>query len=346
MNVQTLNPLLDHRWDELVARHPKASIFHERGWLQALKDTYGYEPMTLTRAVAGQALEGGIVFCRVASWITGTRLVSLPFADHCEPLLDEERDLGEFLDRLREEFDRRHLRYMEIRPLSAIESQGRHWPPGRVYCFHRLDLAPTLGQIFEGFHRDSIQRKIRRAEREKLSYEVSRSQTLLDSFYSLLVKTRKRHLMIPQPRAWFENLVRHLGDKVSIRLARKDDTPIAALMTLQHRNSVVYKYGCSDERFHHMGAMPFLFWRLIEESKATGAQEIDFGRSDWDNKGLVTFKDRFGTTRKSLEYLRYPKSRSGEPGMPWGIRSLQHLISILPNTVLPAAGGIVYRHLG
>ncbi len=74
------------------------------------------------------------------------------------------------------------------------------------------------------------------------------------------------------------------------------------MITLQHRSSVVYTYGCSDGEFHHLGAMPFLFWRLIEESKASGAERINFGRSDLDNDGLITFKDRVGARRKLLSY--------------------------------------------
>jgi len=70
----------------------------------------------------------------------------------------------------------------------------------------------------------------------------------------------------------------------------------------------VYKYGCSDEKFHHLAGMPFLFWKLIEESKALGAEQIDFGRTDMDNDGLVEFKDRFGTTRQRLTYYRYPET--------------------------------------
>ncbi len=88
-----------------------------------------------------------------------------------------------------------------------------------------------------------------------------------------------------------------MGRKVQIRLARKNGTPIATMLTLEHRSSVVYKYGCSDEKFHHLDGMPFLFWRLIEETKASGAEKIDFGRSDLDNEGLITFKDRLGTRR-------------------------------------------------
>ncbi len=88
-NIQSINPLSDNRWDDQVGRRPQASAFHQRGWLEALARTYGYEPLVLTSAPGGEALNDGVVLCRVSSWITGTRFVSLPFADHCEPLLGD-----------------------------------------------------------------------------------------------------------------------------------------------------------------------------------------------------------------------------------------------------------------
>src|SRR4051794_39851978 len=92
MHLHTIDPLSDSRWDDLVASHPKASVFHHRGWLQALASTYGYRPVVMTSTPPGKPLSNGVVFCEVRSWITGPRMVSLPFADHCEPLLSESDD--------------------------------------------------------------------------------------------------------------------------------------------------------------------------------------------------------------------------------------------------------------
>lgn len=73
-------------------------------------------------------------------------------------------------------------------------------------------------------------------------------------------------------------------------------------MTLKSKNSVVYKYGCSDPTFNNLGGMPFLFWKTILEAKADGATEFDLGRSDLGNKGLLEFKDRLGSNRSALLY--------------------------------------------
>jgi lipid II:glycine glycyltransferase (peptidoglycan interpeptide bridge formation enzyme) len=108
---------------------------------------------------------------------------------------------------------------------------------------------------------------------------------------------------------------------------------------------VIYKYGCSDERFHGLAGMPFLFWNLIQESKAAGAEQIDFGRTDLDNVGLTSFKDRFGTTRRRLTYFRYPAAKS-ERTMNQRLSPVRPLLSALPNPLMPLAGRLAYRHLG
>src|ERR1700688_3432928 len=86
--TQLVDPLRDYRWEELVQRHPQASIFHSKAWLSALAKTYGYTPVVYTTSPKQQMLRDGIVFCRVESRLTGRRLVCLPFSDYCEPLVD------------------------------------------------------------------------------------------------------------------------------------------------------------------------------------------------------------------------------------------------------------------
>jgi len=341
MGFHTLDPLADARWKQFLARHARASIFHSSGWLEALKRTYDYEPVVLTSAAPGNPLENGIAFCRVASWATGRRAVSLPFADHCEPLVDPD-EINECAEWLKAESGQEAWRYIELRPRFSHALNG--WTESSSYCFHILDLGGSLEKIFSGLHKDSLQRRIRKAQREHVSYETGRSDRQIEDFYRLQLKTRVRHRLVPQPKSWFRNLVSCLGDSLSIQIARKDGTPIAALLTLRQRAAVVYKYGCSDEKYHPLGAMPFLFWNLIERSKAEGAAEIDFGRSDWDQEGLIRFKDHFGARRETLRYFRY--SRQRELVKPVPARAFGLAFDALPKSLLPVAGRLLYRHIG
>ncbi len=346
MTISLINPLEDRRWQELIERHPCASVFHTRGWLEALQRTYGYQPFILTASGESAELKGGIAFCRVSSWLTGSRLVSVPFSDHCQPLVDDYSELKLFTEWARNYIDRENWRYAEFRPLTGASEQFSGLAASEAFWHHQLDLSPSLDKLFENLHHDSVQRKIRRAEREHLEYQAGCTTEFIDAFYRLQVATRRRHHLPPQPRAWFANLAECMKGKMQIRLTRKDGSAIAAIVTLQHRATVVYKYGCSDEQFHNLGGMPFLFWKMIEESKAAGIEAVDFGRSDVDQQGLIDFKDRFGTTRKNLTYYRYSRGQKSLPLASAKSSRLQHVFSILPDSLLTAAGNLLYRHLG
>ena len=44
MTDYELDPLEDLRWAAFLQRHPRASICHSAGWLEALRQTYRYLP--------------------------------------------------------------------------------------------------------------------------------------------------------------------------------------------------------------------------------------------------------------------------------------------------------------
>jgi CelD/BcsL family acetyltransferase involved in cellulose biosynthesis len=349
--VHQIQPLEDPRWGEFLERHPRSSVFHTVPWLEALRGTYGYQPTVITTSPPGLALQDGLVCCRVDSWLTGHRLVSLPFSDHCEPLVDDASDLGAFLCALEQELRREKLRYIELRPVGALDGTPSRFHPNQVYCLHHIDLTPDLDTLFGNCHKDSTQRKIRRAEREGLIYEEGRSELLLDAFYRLLVLTRRRHQVPPQPKRWFKNLIGCFGESLKIRVAFKDQQPVAAILTLRHKDTLVYKYGCSDAQFNNVGGMHLLFWRSIQEAKGAGVRIFDLGRSDCDNAGLITFKDRWGSIRSELTYSRCSASLDSQEMLKnkytdWRERIAKSVFAHLPDRVLCSVGDLLYKHVG
>ena len=320
-----------------------------QGGLEALQRTYGYEPVAFTHSAPGTELRDAIVFCRVKSRLTGCRMVSLPFSDHCQPLLDGEESFQPLLSSLKAAFEREKWKYLEIRPRfwpgSALESDLA-CSQGAQFYFHKLDLQPDLDSLFRGFHKSCIQRKIQRAERENLFYEEGRSSSLLERFYRLMVKTRRRHRLPPQPFRWFQNLADCLGDSMTVRLVSKDGQPVASIVTLAHKETLVYKYGCSDERFHNLGAMPLLFWETIQRAKAAGMRELDLGRSDLENEGLVQFKGHLGAVCSSISYYRYPPREPAGQARVWASDTIRDGLSHLPDWGLVPIGKFLYKHLG
>ena len=346
MAIYRTDPLRDPRWVEMVEKHPRASVFHTPGWLEALRRTFGYEPVVYTTSPPRADLTNGVVLCRVSSRITGRRLVSLPFSDHCEPLTERPEDLLSLLNGL--EFTRsgEGWKYVEVRPRTSRDAPLPGMGLAQRYCFHSLDLRPGLEEIFRRFHKDSTQRKIRRAERERLTYEEGRSEALVEKFYTLLLRTRRRQQLPPHPRAWFSKLAECLGDRMKIRVASKDGRPIASILTLSWKDVMVYKYGCSDERFHKLGGMHLLLWTAIQEAKTDGCREFDLGRSEYDNPGLITFKDHWGASRSELAYWRHPAPVVPTPAAALARRVAKFAFARLPNRLLIAAGNVLYKHIG
>jgi CelD/BcsL family acetyltransferase involved in cellulose biosynthesis len=345
--LHEIDPLQDPRWTKFSQEHPQSAIFHSSGWLQALRLTYGYKPVVFTTSSKAEKLTNGILFAYVKSWVTGSRLVSLPFSDHCQPLFTNSDEASSLLLMLQGKIDGRDCRYFELRPLADDHlhlSSRKELGKAASYYFHRLDLRRSLEEIFRGFHKSCVQRKIRKAESSHLEYVEGRSEPLLKEFYNLLIATRLRHGMLPQPFRWFRNLATTLGDDFKVRLAYRDCQPVASIITIRCGASVVYKYGCSDASLHNLGGMPFLFWRTIQEAKANGMEYLDLGRTDESNTGLAQFKQRLGAECYPLTYYRYPAQTA--PSAVWGATALSPILRHLPKSVCRAAGELLYKHVG
>ena len=347
--VCEIDPLKDSRWTEFIKGHPRACAFHTPGWLRALKVSYGYDPFVLTTARPGEALVDGFVLCRIRSWLTGPRIVSLPFSDHCAPLFEDAGTLPGLLKKARQYQEDGDWKYVELRPLPA-ELPDPFSESGFAHCtthtLHELDLRPSVEDIFSRFNKKSVRQMINRANREKLAVKEGRSEELLRMFFSLLIQTRRRHEVPPQPLSWFQNLLLCMGEKALIRVAMKDGIPVACIFTLSHNRIVMYKYGCSNAAYNNLGGTPFLVWRAIQDAKESGAEVFDFGRSDTDNPGLIAFKGHFAAEVSQLGYYRYPPPPVMGRERTLGLNLARKVFPLLPNRLLSAAGAILYRHIG
>jgi lipid II:glycine glycyltransferase (peptidoglycan interpeptide bridge formation enzyme) len=158
--------------------------------------------------------------------------------------------------------------------------------------------------------------------------------------------TRRRHGLPPPPLDWFRNLRDCLGDQLKVRLASKEGITIAGILTIQYKNTLMYKYGGSDGKYHCLGGMHLLLWRTIQDGIRDGLVSLDLGRSDTDNVGLVTFKNRWGATCRPLTYLRYPSTQPSATSKVLKVPVVRWLLGRAPTQVLGRAGQILYKHMG
>jgi lipid II:glycine glycyltransferase (peptidoglycan interpeptide bridge formation enzyme) len=273
--------------------------------------------------------------------------VSLPFSDHCQPLTDNEglQAILSYLDQRRMAC---RLKYVELRP-ATIEGMGLQgsFSPSERFLLQKIDLRNSLDTLYGGFHSSCIRRKIKRGEREGLVYESGRTAILLTKFRELLLLTRRRHKLPPQPASWFQNIVECLGSNVTIHLLSKDGTAVASIMTFAHKQVLTYKYGCSDASFSSLGGTPLLFWKVIQQAHAEGMKDFDLGRSGFEDPGLSTFKEHLGATSAELVYLRNPLSKPSSPAtFPETKAWVRQALIQLPDPLFTGVGRLLYRHMG
>lgn len=348
MQVYKVDPLSDPRWDAFLGEQPDSSAFHRSQWLQALHHTYAYKPVVYTTTEPGLPLHDGLSFCRISSPLTGRRLVSTPFSDHCDVLIADECRLRFILNALKTEAADRQLKYVELRPLDAacaetLRAEG--FGESERFVVHRLDISGDPETILENTHKTGVRQMIRRAERENLQVDIGNSPELLTKFCRLQTLTRRRHGIPPQPVEWFRNLMECKSIDPTIFVASKDGKPIAAVLTLCWGRLGHYKYSCSDSNYSNTGGTQLLIWRAILRLKDQGCESFCMGRSEPGNRGLVEFKSRWGAQRTMSSYYRYPAPASVSESTEES-RLVSRVVSVMPEWALSAAGKFLYRHFG
>ena len=343
-----LDPLEDPRWAAFVAETPGSSVFQTCEWLHALQREYAYEPIALcvTDRKTG-ALRSGLVLCRIETPFRQHRLVSLPFSDHCSLLATSSEDRALLLATLRDEQKSGRCRSVELRSRTPISRIDPAFSTSQRYFLHSLDLSGGLEPVTARFHKNHVLRKIRRSEREGLRCVEGNDRELLNAFYPLLVRTRRRHGLPPQPLEWFEAIVSGFKRRAAIRVAYRGSMPVAAVLTLTHRGTVTYKYGASDERWHSLGGMQLLLWKTIEDALTSGLTEFDMGRSAMEQTGLVAFKEHWGATRETLTYVTCPEPSPGRERLVRATDAVRAwVLSRAPHSFLVRLGRAFYRHGG
>jgi hypothetical protein len=89
--------------------------------------------------------------------------------------------------------------------------------------------------------------------------------------------------------------------------------------------------------------MPLLFCRIVQHAKEAGLGELDLGRSDIDNTGLIAFKDHLGAHRTALRYYRFGE-QANAAGRRLATRLVKRIWSVVPPGLQVSVSGRLYRH--
>jgi hypothetical protein len=343
--ISAIDPLKDTRWGDFVQKHPMSSVYHHSAWFNLINSTFNYLPRcyALIDDETG-CLKGVFPFMTSSSVLKRGRLVSLPYATYCDPLLPTER-IVETLEHVVQTLP--GAPRVELRLSGDLAGIPNDLEKASLYINHTVDLSGSIDSVFQKLHKSCVQRRIKKAQKCGLTLRFAESEKDIEKIYSLLLKLRKSKGLPPHPYKFFLNMWEILGPQNMLfaPYAVYQNKVVSAAIILKFNTTIYYEYGASDPAYQNLGSNQFLLWEVMKLGHEMGAQAFDLGRSHFENHNLIQFKDRLGGKRTDLTYYYLPKrplaKSINETMMSFG----GSLNKLLPNLILRLEGELIYRFL-
>lgn len=336
---------------EFIAERASDHFYCDPAWLDLITSLYGYTLIPLTTTNSSGRVTGFLPLCYLQSPLTGRRLVSLPFSDHCPLLAKDEGSANDLIDQAIWLAKKKQVRYLELR-VGQNETLVRRDDliTANLYANWLVQLGPDLNALYKGLHQGA-RRKIKKARSQGVRVRIAERREDMREYYRLHLLTRtKRHGMPSQPLAYFLRLWDTFApsSQIHLELAEYEGKIVAAHITTFSGKIARYMYGASDERYQSLGAGYLLTWEEIAWGCQHGYQQLDLGRTAYANPGLIQYKRSWGAVEEPIPYYYYP-AMQGLSATPESSRKYQFITQcwrLLPLQVSAPLGGLLYRHLG
>ena len=350
MRLTTIDVSKATRWDKFVANHPQGTAFHLSSWGRVLQKTYRYLPYYIVLEDSDRRIKAGCPFFVIKSWVTGTRLVCLPFTDVCYPLVSSGEDIETLFSAAMEKAKKEKADYIEVRGQHPnVFLRDLHFENHSYHKLFGLDLSRGTDFLWKGLP-GSTRGHIRKAERANLRIEKSQTEKAMRDFYLLNLATRKKHGIPPQPYDFFRNIWRELilTRIAFVSLVKYKSIPIAGGVFLVHRDTIYSKFAASDPNYLQYRPNHFLKWYTIKYGCDKGYKFFNDGRTSPDNLGLVSFKRSLGMRETDLAYYYWPtvKGATSTKQSSLKYKMITSLMRQTPTPISRVAGELLYKHLG
>jgi hypothetical protein len=344
MSVITVDPCSDARWQTLVHKYP-SSVFHSAEWMRVLTDTYGFDIQAHLVVGADGAPQAGLPFCRISD-LRGERIVSLPFCDYLDPLVESAEQWNLLLDQLVAEGVPVIFRCLH-NPVPLTNGRLQEFKRAR---WHGIDLRPDLDTLWMSLN-GAARRAIKKAEQNHLQIVVAEDRSMMRAFFEMHLRVRKyKYQLVAQPYRFFENIWHHFmeAQRGMVLLALQEGEVVAGIVFLRWRDTLFYKFNASVLTNLSYRPNDLLVWMGIQQAKAQGLQRFDFGLSDWDQAGLLQYKRKFASEERTIHFLEYTPNNGTAPYVQQARALLPQLTDLftdetVPDHITEKAGDALYR---
>jgi FemAB-related protein (PEP-CTERM system-associated) len=338
MRVRLATPADDAAIAAYVAGHPAATAFHRLEWGRAVARGCGQKAHVLV--AGGEKLCGILPLTEIHSPLFGRALAASGYAVGGGILCDD--------DATGEALAAEALAMAAQLSVPGVELRGGYLPQGwerdeTTYLGFARDLAAD-----DEAELLAIPRKQRAEVRKALGFELTTDVGDRDAHYHVYA-TSVRNLGTPVfPKSLFAEVLEAFGGDADILTVRKDGMPLASVLSLYHRGTVMPYWGGGTADARTWRANDLMYFALMGHARARGCTQFDFGRSK-AGTGAAAFKHNWGFEGEPLVYaskmLDGRRKRSVNPLDPK--YSLQvKLWSKLPLPLANRLGPLIARGLG
>lgn len=331
----------DNNWKSFVNCHPDAIPFHHPAWAKLISECYGYPAFVYALTDQDNQIQAGIPIIDFNSWLTGHRWVSLPYTDFCPPLSNNPSVLEQLLDVLQKRTEEQNIPYCEIRWM--LPSRKNQYIASDFFI-HTLDLSTDIDSIYKRFN-SNHRRNLRKVNNRNIQVINLETKTEFDIFYKLQTQTRKRLGVPVQPKKFFgmfwDNIIKAGLGFVLITYYNQD--PISGGVFLHFNDTVIYKYGATNENFWDIYPNKLLMWQAIKMSCELGYKILNFGNSPSSNQGLIQYKRGWGAIEEKLYYSYIgssPKIKQEDGNK----KIVEEIIRHSPSAICRYMGELFYKH--
>jgi CelD/BcsL family acetyltransferase involved in cellulose biosynthesis len=338
-----VDPRTDPRWHALAVTEA-GSVFTSPPWIRSICGTFGFTPEARIVANAEGFPTAGFAWVAVTD-LRGDRLISMPFSDRAEPVVaDPVTWFALADDALRGDAP------LQIRCLdSAVPTNDTRFVRTSEAAWHCTPLGAPLAELRESLS-STARRNIATADRNGVHVAASTEIDAVRLYHGLHVALRKnKYRLLAQPMAFFERIWEEfaVNDGIVTLVAYDDGEPIAGAIYLIWNDTLYYKFGASLASTLPLRPNDALAWTALRWASERGLRRLDWGLSDLDQPGLISYKRKWASEERRIVTLRSGAANAG------GSRDIDALLGELtrlftddavPDHVTERAGSLLYRY--
>lgn len=339
----------------LLDRCDGATPFHDPRWCRAIGQGCGHGFHLLGATTTTGELVGYLPLTHVRSKLFGDALVSSAFAVGGGILADDERTASALADAAWALAARLGVGTVELRggidPAPARGDDERAATPWQrddeTYAHFIRDLAEDdQAQLLAITRRQRAE--VRKSLKGDLSVRIGRDAIDRRQHYAVYAES-VRNLGTPVfPRALFDAVLDAFGDDADILTVLDNDVPVASVLSLYHRGTVMPYWGGGTFAARRLRANERVHYELMLHARRSGCTRFDFGRSKVGT-GAYAYKKNWGFEPTPLVY--YARSADGQTQRSINPLDAKYRLQValwrkLPLGIANRVGPLIARGLG